>query len=411
MSATVTDTAIPFSTPGIPGTDLQAAVSAAMAELAPTLSELSLDIHAHPELALDEYFAADRLAALLQDEGFDVERGVADLPTSFVATAGSGAPVVAFLCEYDALPGVGHGCGHNLIAAGGVGAAVAARRALGEQFTGTIRCIGTPGEEGAGGKIIELDAGVFDDVDAALMFHPGDRTIPWRHATAAVHIDVDFHGVAAHAAGSPTAGRSALAAVIALFNSVDAMRQFIPESARIHGIITDGGQAVNIIPEHASAALMVRDLTQDGVADLLRRVTECAHAAAAATGTTVEIKTGRIYAERKNNHVIATRVAAHLLDLGEPVEEPVLRGGTGSSDIGNVSLVLPAIHPYLGVAERGTPGHSHAMTAAAASPQAQQQMLHMAEAMARTGVELLTEDGLLDAARAEFATSTADFPA
>jgi amidohydrolase len=400
----------PFQTEAVPESDVHGRISAAIKDLAPALTELSLDLHAHPELALREEHAADRLVGMLAGEGFTVQRGVADLPTSFVASVGSGAPVVAFLCEYDALPGVGHGCGHNLIAAGGVGAAIAARRAFGENLPGTIRCIGTPGEEGAGGKIIELEAGVFDDVDAALMFHPGDRTIPWRHATAAVHLDFVFHGVAVHAAGSPTAGRSALAAVIQLFVSVDALRQFIPESARVHGIITDGGQAVNIIPERAAAAIMVRDLTQAGVEDLVGRVTAVAHAAAAATGTTVEISSGRIYAERKNNHVIATRVAAHLLRLGEPVEVPVLRGGTGSSDIGNVSLRLPAIHPYLQIAPVGTPGHSHDMSAAAASPEAQQRMLHMAEALAGAGADLLTEPDLLTAVRAEFATATADFP-
>jgi amidohydrolase len=381
-----------------------------MAELAPTLTELSADLHAHPELALAEHHAADRLGTLLEEDGFDVQRGVAGLPTAFVGTVGRGAPVVAFLCEYDALPGVGHGCGHNLIAAGGVGAALALHRVLGDDIAGTIRCIGTPGEEGAGGKITELAAGVFDDVDAALMFHPGDKSLPWRHATAAVHLDVTFHGVATHAAGSPTEGRSALAAVIQLFVSLDSLRQFIPETARVHGIITDGGQAVNVVPERAAAALMARALTQDGVRDLLARIRSCIDAAATATGTTVEVTVGEVYAERKNNHTIATRVAGHLARLGEPMQEPVLRGGTGSSDIGNVSLVLPAIHPYLQIADPGTPAHSHAMAAAAASPLAQERMLHMAEALAATGADLLADKQLWTAVREEFDTSGPDFP-
>jgi metal-dependent amidase/aminoacylase/carboxypeptidase family protein len=217
--------------------------------------------------------------------------------------------------------------------------------------------------------------------------------------------------VATHAAGSPTAGRSALAAVIQLFVSIDSLRQFIPEPARIHGIITDGGQAVNIVPERASAALMVRALTRDGVEDLLARLHSCIQAAALATGTTVDTTVGEVYAERKNNHTIATRVASHLARLGEPMQEPVLRGGTGSSDIGNVSLVLPAIHPYLQIAPEGTPGHSHAMAEAAAGPQAQQRMLHMAEALAATGADLLTDDQLRKAVREEFDTSGPDFPA
>jgi amidohydrolase len=400
-----------FQAPVIEPTPVHQRLREAMSDLAPVLTELSADLHAHPELALAEFHAAERLTTLLEKDGFSVDKGVAGLPTAFVASVGQGAPVVAFLCEYDALPGVGHGCGHNLIAAGGVGAAMALHRALGEELTGTIRCIGTPGEEGAGGKIIELNAGIFDDVDAALMFHPGDRSLPWRHATAAAHINVTFHGVATHAAGSPTAGRSALAAVVQLFVSIDSLRQFIPEAARIHGIITDGGQAVNIVPERTSAALMVRALTRDGVEDLLARLHSCIQAAAMATGTSVDTTVGEVYAERKNNHTIATRVASHLARLGESMQEPVLRGGTGSSDIGNVSLVLPAIHPYLQIAAEGTPGHSHAMAAAAAGPQAQQRMLHMAEALAATGADLLTDDQMWKAVREEFDTCGPDFPA
>ncbi len=399
-----------FAAPAIEPDEVHRRIGEAMAELGPTLTELSLDLHAHPELALAEYHAADRLTGLLAQEGFTVERGVAGLPTAFVGSVGRGAPVIAFLCEYDALPGVGHGCGHNLIAAGGIGAALALHRALGEDFTGTIRCIGTPGEEGAGGKITELAAGVFDDVDAALMFHPGDKSLPWRHATACVHLDVTYHGVASHAAGSPTKGRSALAAVIQLFVSLDSLRQFIPESTRVHGIITDGGQAVNIVPERAGAALMARAFTQQGVQNLLERMRACIDAAAAATGTTVEVSLGEVYAERKNNHTMATRVAGHFARVGESMQEPVMRGGTGSSDIGNVSLALPAIHPYLGIAERGTPGHSHAMATAAASPQAQEGMLHMAEALAATGADLLADKELRTAVREEFDTSGPDFP-
>jgi amidohydrolase len=402
---------VEFRAPALDVTPVHQRLHDAMVDLAPVLTELSADLHAHPELALAEFHAADRLTGLLDKDGFAVERGVAGLPTAFVASVGQGAPVVAFLCEYDALAGVGHGCGHNLIAAGGMGAALALHRALGEDFTGTIRCIGTPGEEGAGGKITELEAGVFADVDAALMFHPGDRSLPWRHATAAAHLDVTFHGVAAHAAAAPASGRSALSAVVQLFVSIDSLRQFIPETARIHGIITDGGQAVNIVPERTSAALMVRALTQQGVEDLLARVRACVDAAAAATGTTAETTVGKVYAERKNNHTIATRVASHLARLGESMQEPVLRGGTGSSDIGNVSLALPAIHPYLQIAPEGTPGHSHAMAEAAAGPQAQQRMLHMAEALAATGADLLADKGLWDTVREEFATAGPDFPA
>ena len=385
------------------------AIDAAIAELDGPLRELSLDLHAHPELALAEHRSAALLREWLTGQGFAVQAPVAGLDTAFVAEYGQGNPVVAYLAEYDALPGVGHGCGHNLIAAGAIGAATALIRALPDP-PGTLRVIGTPGEEGAGGKVIELEAGVFDDVDAALMFHPGDKTVPIRHALASLPLVFEFHGVSAHAAGSPADGRSALAAMIQLFVSLDALRQFIPETSRIHGVILDGGRASNVIPDYTRASFQVRAVTTDLLDGLAERVIACAHAAAQATGTTVDVTRSHVYAERKNNHAIAYRVAEHLTELGEEVEEPVLRGGTGSSDIGNVSLRLPAIHPYIKVMPRGTPGHSHAMTEAAASVDAHHAMLRMAAALAKTGADLFCDGALLDAARKEFAVSGPDLP-
>jgi amidohydrolase len=385
------------------------AIDAAVAELDEPLRALSLDLHGHPELALAEHRSARLLCEWLVDRGFRVQAPVAGLDTAFVGEYGQGSPVIAYLVEYDALPGVGHGCGHNLIAAGGIGAATALLQALPEP-PGTLRVIGTPGEEGAGGKIIELEAGVFDDVDAALMFHPGDHTVPIRHALASVPLTFEFHGVAAHAAGSPADGRSALAAVIQLFVSVDALRQFLPEISRVHGVILDGGQVPNVIPEYTRCVMQVRAATGDLLADHVERVIACAEAAALATGTTVDVARGLVYAERKNNHVIAERVARYLAELGEEVEVPVLRGGTGSSDIGNVSLRLPAIHHYLKIMPRGTPGHSHAMTEAASSIEAHQAMLRMAAALAKAGADLFCDGALLDAARQEFAVSGPDLP-
>jgi amidohydrolase len=385
------------------------AIDAAVAELDEPLRALSLDLHGHPELALAEHRSARLLCEWLVDRGFRVQAPVAGLDTAFVGEYGQGSPVIAYLLEYDALPGVGHGCGHNLIAAGGIGAATALLQALPEP-PGTLRVIGTPGEEGAGGKIIELEAGVFDDVDAALMFHPGDRTVPIRHALASVPLTFEFHGVAAHAAGSPADGRSALAAVIQLFVSVDALRQFLPEISRVHGVILDGGQVPNVIPEYTRCVMQVRAATGELLADHVERVIACAEAAALATGTTVDVARGLVYAERKNNHVIAERVARYLTELGEEVEVPVLRGGTGSSDIGNVSLRLPAIHHYLKIMPRGTPGHSHAMTEAASSIEGHQAMLRMAAALAKAGADLFCDGALLDAARREFAVSGPDLP-
>jgi amidohydrolase len=384
-------------------------IDTAVAELDEPLRALSLELHGHPELALAEHRSAGLLREWLAGRGFRVQAQVAGLETAFVAEYGQGAPVIAYLLEYDALPGVGHGCGHNLIAAGGIGAATALRQALPEP-PGTLRVIGTPGEEGAGGKVIELEAGVFDDVDAALMFHPGDRTIPIRHALASMPLTFEFHGVATHAAGSPTQGRSALAAVIQLFNSVDALRQFLPEISRVHGVILDGGQASNVIPDYTRASFQVRAVTSEVLADHVERVVACAQAAALATGTTVDVTRSHVYAERKNNHAIADRVALYLTELGEEVEVPVLRGGVGSSDIGNVSLRLPAIHPYLKIMERGTPSHSHVMTEAARGIEAHRAMLRMTAALAKTGADLFCDGALLGAARQEFAVSGPDLP-
>jgi amidohydrolase len=317
--------------------------------------------------------------------------------------------VIAYLLEYDALPGVGHGCGHNLIAAGGLGAATALRRAL-PGLPGTLRVIGTPGEEGKGGKVTELEAGLFDDVDAALMFHPGTKTMMIRHALASQPVTIKFHGKSAHAAGSPTKGRSALAAMIQLFVAVDAMRQFLPDVSRIHGVILDGGKASNVIPAYTEAAFQVRAVTTEQTLEHTARLVACAQAAAMATGTTVEIEREHMYAERKNNHVIAGRVGAYLEAQGEKVRAPVLRGGVGSSDIGNVSLCLPAIHPYLAITDDDVPGHSLEMAAAAATPYAQDAMLRMATALAKTGADLFLEPGLLEAARKEFSERGPDLP-
>ncbi|HEY1701841.1 MAG TPA: amidohydrolase [Trebonia sp.] len=402
---------------------VHAAIDKEIADLTGRLTELSLDLHAHPELSLREHRSADLLKTWLADEGFSVQAPVAGLDTAFVAQAGpaggtgSGEPVIAYLLEYDALPGVGHGCGHNLIAAGGLGAATALHRALrdgvfqGTALPGTLRVIGTPGEEGKGGKVTELEAGVFDDVDAALMFHPANTTMMIRHSLASQPMTVKFHGKSAHAAGSPTEGRSALAAMIQLFVAIDALRQFLPDLSRVHGVILDGGKAANVIPAYTEAEFQVRGVTSGDAQEHVDRVIACAEAAAAATGTTVEIERHPFYAERKNNRVMAERTGAYLEAQGEQVAPPVLRGGVGSSDVGNVSLKLPTIHPYLRITRHEAPGHSLEMARAAASPYAQEAMLRMATALAKTGADLFGEPGMLDAARREFAERGPDLPA
>lgn len=393
-----------------PGADapdkLHGAILAQVRELADRALELSARLHSEPETAFQEHHAAALLTEWLDKEGFAVTHGVAGLETAFIGSYGSGRPRIAFLLEYDALPGLGHACGHNLIAAGGVTAATALARALPGRTSGSVLVIGTPGEEGGGGKIVELEAGVFDGIDAALMFHPADRTIPWRRSLACTHFRINFRGVAAHAAKSPEQGRNALAAIIQFFVATDALRQHIGDGARMHGVITNGGTAPNVVPDQTEAEFLVRHPSTAGVVALAARVADCARAAALATGTAVEItEPTPMYAERNNNHTMATRMAAYLTAAGVDVSEPSPADPAGSSDIGNVSLRLPCIHPYIQIVPLGTPGHSVAMREAAAQPAAGQMMLRAAGALARTGADLLTDPAFLRLAAEEFRAS------
>lgn len=386
------------------------ALARAVRELRPELDAISAELHANPETAFNEVRAHALLCSFLEGRGFGVARDVADLPTAFVATAGSGSPRVALIAEYDALPGLGHGCGHNLIAAGAVVAAAALRSCRGSAGSrGTLVVVGAPGEEGGGGKVLELERGVFDGLDAALMFHPADRTLPWRHARASAHLRVSYHGRAAHAAKNPEDGRSALAALIQLFVAVDSMRQYIGRHGQIHGVIRHGGDAPNVVPAYASADFLVREATLAANLGLVERFTAAARAAAIATGTSEVVEqTAPHYSERKHNRPLARRIAAYLEAQGVPVEQPSPEDPAGSSDIGNVSLHLPTAHPYLQIAPRGTPGHSEAMKAAAATAEARDAVEKMALALAQTATDLLDDPVLLEAARLDFAGSPAD---
>lgn len=371
--------------------------------------EVSRALHAKPELAFEEHDSARVLQKWLSDEGFEVTAAIAGLDTAFIAEWGQGSPRIAFMAEYDALPEIGHACGHNLIASGGLLAGAAVRAALErEDRSGTVVVIGTPGEEGQGGKIFEIEAGVFDDVDAAIMFHPADRTILTRRMLAAIHLDIEFHGVASHASKNPADGRSALAAMVQFFVGVDALRQHVPDGARLHGIITNGGQAPNIVPELTEAAFIVRDKTLAGAEHLQERVRVIAEGAAMMTGTTVEIRVSSPpYAHLNPNQTMAGRIAAHLDRRGVEHEPASPDDTTGSTDAGNVSLVVPTVHPFMQIADRGTPSHSRPFAAAAITEQAENAMVEMAMGMANLGWELLTDSALLAEAQAEFEASVA----
>jgi amidohydrolase len=380
-------------------------IATEIAALRPRMQAVSLAIHARPELKYQEFDAVRRLTAWLGEEGFAVRRPAGGLETAFVATHDGAAPgpTVAVLLEYDALPGIGHGCGHNLIAAGGAAAAIAVARALPEH-PGTILAIGTPAEEmGGAGKIRLAEAGVFDGVDAAMMFHPGDRSLTARPGLAVAHLRAAFAGVSAHASVSPWLGRSALAGAQLFLQAIDAMRQFVPPSARLHGIVTDGGHAPNVVPAAAEVELYVRDRTAASVDELVERVRAAADGAALATGTAARLdESGPRYAERRNNAVLAECFAGAVRALGVDIEPADPDGPAGSSDIGNLSQLFPVIHPYIGIAEPGTPAHSPALREAAATPFAHERTAVAAAALAHVAAELLTRPTLLRAARAAF---------
>lgn len=378
-------------------------VTAAIDAAAPELIAMAKRIHAAPEVAFQEVQAAQWLSGLLESKGFRVQRGVADLPTAFRAEApGKGTgPAVAFLAEYDALPEIGHACGHNLIctAALGAGIGLAAVRA---GIPGTVLVLGTPAEEGGGGKVIMLERGAFAGVDAAMMFHPASYTLTDRPSLASWRLKVKFLGRAAHAAAEPEEGINALDAMVQLFVNIGLLRQQLREDVRVHGIITYGGAAPNIIPDRAEATFSVRATDTEHARGVLEKVINCGRAAATATGATLEVQTKKGYDAIRPNGALARAFAGHLERLGWPLDPQPERNKMGSTDMGDVSQKMPAIHPYLMIG-RDITGHTIEFREAALSEQGFAAMVTAAKAMALTGLDVLTQPALLEEVRSEFA--------
>ncbi len=368
----------------------------------PSLRELALKIHAHPELRFEEHRAASWIADVLTHRGHTVERPLGGLPTALRARAGRGGPRLAILAEYDALPEIGHACGHNLIAAGAVGAFLAlAPQAEAHGFT--VDLVGTPAEEGGGGKALLLDAGVFAGVDAAMMFHPFDRDLVAHGTLANLWLEMTFTGVPSHAAVAPWDGSSALTACLQTFHLVDSQRVHFRDGVRVHGYITDGGQAVNIIPERAACEFSVRARSLDELARVRAIVERCARAGAMAAGVEVGINARKGYRDLVTNLPLARAFAAHMADLGRPAAETDDRVGMGSTDMGDISHAVPSIHPWLAICDVGeTLCHQHAFARAACAERGLDTMLTAARAMARTGAEFLTDEALRGATRAAF---------
>ncbi|HEY4158235.1 MAG TPA: amidohydrolase [Polyangiaceae bacterium] len=366
------------------------------------LSGLARRIHEHPELCYEERQASSWIAECVEQHGVRVERGAGGLETAFVARAGGAGPKIAILAEYDALPEIGHACGHNLIAAGAVGAFLALAPEA-ANLAGSVELIGTPAEEGGGGKIRLMDAGVFDGVDAAIMFHPYDRDILAHPALCSMRIEMRFHGVPSHAAAAPHAGRSALTACLETFRLIDSQRVRFQDGARVHGIVTNGGQAVNIVVEHAACEFTLRAKTSAELEQVREVALRCARGAALACDVQVAFVEKRGYREMRNNLVMARRFGAALAALGRPAPERDDRVGAGSTDMGDVSLRIPSIHPYLAICDQGESlCHEHRFAACANSERGMSTMLLAAKAMARTVLDLLEDQRTLEDAKHEF---------
>lgn len=359
--------------------------------LADELYALSKKLYDNPEIAFEERQSCETLSSYLETQGFDVERGVGDVETAFYAKlpGQTARPKLAFLAEYDALPKIGHGCGHNLIAATSIGAGLALSRHL-DGIDGSMVIVGTPAEEGGGGKVMLIDAGVFDDVDAAVMFHPSSRNMVGSDSLGRIKFEVEFFGKTSHAAGNPSEGINALDAMIAFFSSIGLLRQQLRDEARVHGVIKHGGEVPNVIPDYTSTQFYVRALDLEYLDEVYEKVCNCAKGAALATGTEIKITQYPLrYEPRKRSDELEKICRHYMEEFGLDIEEPE-PGRMGSTDLGNLSQRLPAIHPYLSIMDKDISGHSIGMAEATLTPRGQKAMLDAAKMLALTAYDYLS---------------------
>ena len=376
------------------------ALDEAVAAITPGALDLSHRVHATPEIAFQERQAAGWTAELLRAQGFEVTAPIGGLDTAFVASwrGDRAGPVLAYAGEYDALPEVGHGCGHNLMCSSSAGAAIAATRMLGRDFGGEVRFIGTPAEEAGNGKVHLIAAGVFGDVDVCLQIHPSDSNSAEVMALAVTEIGVTFHGRTAHASGDPWIGRNALDAIVLLHTMIAQWRQHLKVGERVHGIITHGGAAPNIVPDLTAGRWYVRTPVDEDLDAMVERFRSMAEAAASATGCTVELAIDPMNRCRTmlNNATLLEIWRRHLADAG--IADDPIDPNLGSTDMANVSHEVPTIHPYLAIAPRGTPGHSREFAAHAGGEDGDRVLPLAIRILAATGVELLRNPELVERA-------------
>jgi amidohydrolase len=396
-------TSLATTRPAEPHADAKGRLAAAVEAARSEILELSHRIHANPEPAFEERQAAAWIAELLRRNGYAVEHPAGRLATAIRAVRpggrGDASPRIGILAEYDALPGLGHGCGHNTMAASGVGAAIALA-ALAEELPGEIVFLGTPAEERGSGKQFMIDDGLFEGIDAALLFHPCDRNHVESHPLASEDVEIIFKGLQAHAASDPWQGRNALDAMITLFSTVGLWRQQLRPDTRVHGIIQEGGTAANIIPDRTKAWFMLRSPDQAYYETMKERFQALAEGAALATDTSVEVTFSGGSMTMKQNRTLEDRWVANAAAYG--IEDQGPDPNSGSTDMGNVSWVCPTIHPDLAIADEGTPGHSILFRDAAATPRADETTLLAATLVAQVAYELFADPALVAAAWREF---------
>ncbi len=379
--------------------------------IGPAIMRLHSEIHRRPETSLEEHHAAELLSGFLAGEGFRVRRGLAGLATSFRADAGprSGRPRAAFLCEYDALPGIGHGCGHSVIAAAGAAAGAVMHRLFPEL---AVTVMGTPGEEVGVGKVALIKAGAFKGIDFAMMVHPSSRRQVVRLFLGVVRRTYTYHGSPAHAAAMPEAGVNALDAVVLFYTGAAALRQQLPDEARVHVIITDGGRAPNIIPERAQAQCVVRALNLEVLADLTKRVDACARGAARATGARLTISPAHDpIMPLKVNRTLARAYEEQATALGLATVHGPEHKHIGSSDISNLSHLMPVIHPHVPIAPAGSVAiHTREFERAAGGPRGAAAAREGAALLALTARSVLGDRKLFQEMMREFRSGKSKIP-
>ncbi len=366
------------------------------------LWEMAQSLFQHPELAGEEVFASELLIKSLSEGGFTVESSVAGLPTAFEAErkGAKAGPNIALIAEYDALPKLGHACGHNLIAAMSLGAAIGLSTLMNE-LPGTLYVMGTPGEERGIGKIAMINAGVFDPIDAALMIHPRNENLSGRIFTAVEMIEYTFLGKASHSGSAPEHGINALDACIQLFNSAAALKKHLRDDARINGIITEGGDAANIIPDLAKAEFCIRANDTAYLQEIEEKLNRCAEGSALAAGAKYEIKSDMRLESMRHNQTLMQVFKENGSHLGLDFK-PIPATGGGSTDMGNLSQVVPSIHPFIKIGPSDLELHTPAFAEAAASETAKEAMLRGAKALALTAIDLFTNEALLHSIKSEF---------